>query len=78
MYHTEVEQQMETVTLTAPDISCDHCVATVQNAVGKIEGVQDVSANADTRQVEVKFDNNQLTLGVITKALEDAGYPATT
>lgn len=69
---------METVTLTAPEISCGHCVATVQNAVGKIEGVKDVSANADTRQVDVKFDSVQTNVGAISKALEDAGYPATT
>lgn len=69
---------MESVTLTAPDISCDHCVATVQNAVGKIKGVQDVSAKADTKQVDVTFDNTQTNLDDITKALSDAGYPATT
>ncbi|MBA2759854.1 MAG: heavy-metal-associated domain-containing protein [Chloroflexia bacterium] len=69
---------MESVTLTAPDISCDHCVATVQNAVGKVEGVQDVSAKADTKQVDVTFDNAQTTLDNITKALADAGYPAST
>lgn len=69
---------MESVTLTAPDISCDHCVATVQNAVGKVEGVQDVSAKADTKQVDVTFDNARTTLDDITKALANAGYPAST
>ncbi len=67
---------MESVTLTAPDISCDHCVATVKNAVGKIEGVQNVSALADTKQVDVTFDNSRTTLDDITNALADAGYPA--
>jgi len=67
---------METVTLTAPDISCDHCVATVQNAVGKVEGVKDVSANADSKQVKVTFDTGQTNLGAINSALQEAGYPS--
>lgn len=69
---------METITLSAPDISCGHCVATVQNAVGKIEGVQDVSASAESKQVEVTFDNGRTDRGAITKALDEAGYPAAT
>ena len=30
---------MEHVTVTAPDISCGHCVATVKDAVGTLPGV---------------------------------------
>lgn len=74
----ESEVTMESITLTAPDISCDHCVATVQNAVGKIEGVKAVSANAGTKQVDVTFDKSQTDLGAITSALQEAGYPAST
>lgn len=69
---------MESISLTAPDISCNHCVATVQDAVGKIEGVKAVSANADTKQVDVTFDDGQTDLGAITNALKEAGYPAST
>lgn len=71
-----MEAPMETVTLIAPDISCGHCVATVQDAVGKIEGVQEVTASAETRQVFVQFDTDRTNLDDITRALEDAGYPA--
>jgi copper chaperone len=67
---------METITLNAPDISCGHCVATVQNAVGQVEGVQSVTADADTKDVNVTYDASQTDVSAITAALEDAGYPA--
>lgn len=66
---------IEQATLTAPDISCEHCVATVKQAVGALDGVQRVDANAETKQVDVAFDPNRVTLGTIESALDEAGYP---
>ena len=66
---------IEQATLTAPDISCAHCVATVQEAVGGLVGVQRVTADAATKQVTVAFDPNRVTLGEIESALDEAGYP---
>jgi copper chaperone CopZ len=31
---------VEEVTLTAPDISCDHCIAAIRKALSKLVGVQ--------------------------------------
>jgi copper ion binding protein len=67
---------LETITLNAPDISCGHCVATVENAVGKVNGVQTVSADETTRDINVTFDASQTDVSVIATALEEAGYPA--
>ncbi len=63
------------VTLVAPDISCGHCVATVQGAVGALAGVQSVNANADTKKVEVAFDPTRVSLPQIEAAMNEAGYP---
>lgn len=67
---------METITLNAPDISCAHCVATVHEAVGKLTGVQSVTASAETKNVDVTFDAGSTDVAAITAALEEAGYPA--
>jgi copper chaperone len=67
---------METITLNAPDISCGHCVATVEKAVGTLDGVQVVKADADSKDVNVTYDASQTDLSAITAALEEAGYPA--
>lgn len=66
---------METVTLNAPDISCGHCVATVEEAVGEIGGVQAVSADAESKDVNVTFDAAQTDVSLIASTLAEAGYP---
>lgn len=68
---------VERATLVSPDISCGHCVATVQGAVGALAGVQSVKADADTKQVAVEFDPSQVSLPQIEAVLGEAGYPVT-
>lgn len=68
---------IEQATLTAPDISCDHCVATVQETVSALEGVSQVEASEETKKIEVSFDPQRVSLDQIRKALGEAGYPAT-
>ncbi len=63
------------ITLTAPDISCGHCVATVQAAVGALDGVERVQADAETKRVEVAFDPARVSQPLIEAALDEAGYP---
>jgi copper chaperone len=66
---------IERITLTAPDISCGHCVATVQETVGDLPGVSAVTADAETKKVDVTFDPGRVTVAEITAALDDVGYP---
>ena len=63
------------ITLTAPDISCGHCVATVQKAVGGLEGVQFVQADEATKRVVVRFDPERVSQGAIEAAMDEEGYP---
>jgi copper chaperone len=63
------------VTFVAPDISCGHCVATVQMALSPLEGVNRVEASAETKHVVVDFDPTRITIDRLEAALDDAGYP---
>ena len=47
---------MTTVTYSVPNISCMHCVLTIQTEVSDVAGVKSVKADKDTRLVEVVFD----------------------
>jgi copper ion binding protein len=47
---------MITVTYSVPNISCGHCVHTIQSEVVELEGVKEVRANAETKNVVVVFD----------------------
>ena len=66
---------IEQATLTAPDISCGHCVATVTKAVGGLKGVTSVSADEQTKQVRVEYDPAQVSLAQIEATLDEEGYP---
>ena len=46
---------MTTLTLNVPNISCGHCVHTIQTEVGELAGVQKVTANETTRVVTVDY-----------------------
>ena len=47
---------MTTVKYSVPNISCGHCVHTIQTEVADLEGVQSVKADQETRAVEIAFD----------------------
>lgn len=66
---------MDTVTLTAPDISCDHCKATVEREVGALDGVQAVSVDVPSHRVQVTYDGSRLGESQIVSKMDEAGYP---
>ncbi len=47
---------MTTVKYSVPNISCGHCVHTIQMEVSDIEGVQSVTADQENHSVEIVFD----------------------
>ena len=47
---------MNTVTYSVPNISCMHCVHTIQSEVSELVGVVSVKADAATKQVEIVFE----------------------
>ena len=66
---------IEQATLTAPDISCAHCVATINKAVGVLGGVRRVETSEATKQVTVEYDPSQVSLDQIEATLDEEGYP---
>ncbi|MGA2819300.1 MAG: heavy-metal-associated domain-containing protein [Anaerolineales bacterium] len=47
---------MTSVTYTVPNISCLHCIHTIQSEVGGLSGVRQVEADLATKEVRVAFD----------------------
>ena len=66
---------MERTTLEAPDISCDHCIKSIEKAVTKLPGVRFVSGDPERKQVVVEYDSSAVDLGAIERAMEEEGYP---
>jgi copper chaperone CopZ len=66
---------MTTKTFNVPNISCGHCVHTIQNEVGELEGVTDVQASEQTKEVTVTWDETSQTWANIKSLLEEINYP---
>ncbi len=65
---------MTTITYSVPNISCGHCVHTIQMELSDLQGVQRVEAFQDKREVTVEFeppaDESQ-----IVSLLKEINYP---
>jgi len=65
---------MTTIKYSIPNISCGHCVHTIQMEVSEIEGVQSVTAFEDSKSVEITFDD-PATEDSIKSLLDEINYP---
>jgi copper chaperone len=66
---------METITYTAPAISCEHCRHAIEDAVGAMPGVQSVEVEIPARTVQVRYDPAAIDPARIEATLEEEGYP---
>ena len=48
---------MNTKTITVPAINCGHCTNTIEMEVGELAGVSSVSADVDSKQVAIEWDD---------------------
>lgn len=55
-------------------MSCQHCVASIENAVGTLEGVEAVTVSLDNKNAAVSFDENQVEISKIYEAIEEIGF----
>lgn len=65
---------MTTETMQVPEIHCDHCVTSIEGAVGDLDGVEDVSVSIDDRTVAVDYDESTVDRSRIVDAIEGQGY----
>jgi copper chaperone CopZ len=66
---------MATITVSAPNISCGHCVRTIQNEVSELAGVQSVRADEQTRLVTIVYES-PASEQAIQELMAEIGYPA--
>lgn len=65
---------MTTITFNVPNISCGHCVHTIQMELGELAGVSNVIASEMTKQVTVEFEP-PATEDQIEATLTEINYP---
>ena len=66
---------MTTKTFTVPNISCGHCVMSIQREVGELEGVLSVKAEQATKMVTVEWNEPPTNWDAIKDLLVEINYP---
>ncbi len=65
---------METVTLRVTGMTCGGCENAVKRALGRLEGVSEVTASHVEEKVGVSFDSAMVTPDQITARIAAIGY----
>ena len=65
---------MDTVTLRVTGMTCGGCENAVKRAVGRLEGVIDVTASHVEQKVGVTFDPARVSTETIAQKITAAGY----
>jgi copper chaperone len=65
---------MTSKTFTVPNISCNHCVMTIERELGELAGVTGVTANVETKNVSVEWEP-PATWEAIVSLLTEINYP---
>jgi copper chaperone CopZ len=65
---------MTTVTYSIPNISCGHCVHTIQTELKEVAGVVSVLADKDKKTATITFDT-PATEQVLKSLLAEISYP---
>ena len=60
--------------LSVPDVSCEHCVKTINGVLGALPGIESAVTDIPTKSVHVRYDPSQLSMEKIETVLDDAGY----
>jgi len=66
---------MQKETFSIPNISCGHCMMTIQNELGELTGVATVEGDIKAKAVTVQWDTPASREQIVAK-LKEINYPA--
>jgi copper chaperone len=66
---------MSEKTVLIPNISCGHCTATIEREINDLNGVTSVTANKDTKQVNINWNEAKIDWPQISNLLTEIGFP---
>ena len=66
---------MTQISLEAIDISCEHCIKSIEKAVTNLPGVRFVAGDPEGKLVTLEYDPALVDLTAIENAMEEEGYP---
>ncbi len=66
--------EIKTLTLPVEGMTCASCVARVEKAMKKVDGVTDVNVNFATEKVTFSYNEGATNISALSGIVEDAGY----
>jgi copper chaperone len=65
---------MTTMTISVPEIHCEHCKHSIEGALAPLPGVASARVDVEARTVTVQVDETVTDRGRLVAAIEDQGY----
>jgi copper chaperone len=65
---------MTTMTISVPEIHCDHCKHSIEGALAPLPGVTSARVDIPARTVTVEIDETVTDREQLVAAIEDQGY----
>ena len=69
---------MTTMTISVPEIHCDHCKHSIEGALAPLPGVASARVDVEARTVTVEVDERVTDRGRLVGAIEEQGYDVPT
>ena len=66
---------MQKQIFSVPNISCGHCVMSIKNELGELEGIKKVEGDPNAKTITVEFDA-PADVDRIKNVLKEINYPA--
>ena len=67
---------MTKTTLKVTGMTCGHCVRSVSEAIGSLEGVQSADVQLDSGRATVVYDESRVSTRDLVGAVTEEGYTA--
>lgn len=64
---------MATETISVPEVHCDHCIHSIEGALGPLDGVDTATVDLDARTVTVTHDD-RVSRDDLVAVIEEQGY----
>jgi copper chaperone len=65
---------MTTMTISVPEVHCDHCKSSIEGALGRLPGVAAARVDVPARTVTVEGDETVTDRARLVATIEEQGY----
>ena len=74
---SQIQNSSQTIVLNVQNMTCSMCKFTIKKALSSVAGTEKVRINFEDKTATVMFNPQKTNSSALTKAITNAGYPAT-